>query len=134
MKILLVANMHYVPAQGGAIKVYRYLLEALAARGHDCRVVVRACSPQNGPATLTEFRADLEADGISLIASSDDLTLFRSDGVEVHAVTDATHLPIHLMQQIKLFAPHWTLVGSEDPGQVLLAAALQVSPDRVVSL
>ena len=41
MRILLAQNSLYYPAHGGGDKSNRLLLEALAARGHECRVVAR---------------------------------------------------------------------------------------------
>ncbi len=41
MRILLAQNALYYPAYGGGDRSNRMLLEALAARGHVCRVVAR---------------------------------------------------------------------------------------------
>ena len=41
MRILLAQNSLYYPAHGGGDKSNRMLMEALAARGHECRVVAR---------------------------------------------------------------------------------------------
>jgi hypothetical protein len=41
MRILLAQNSLYYPAHGGGDKSNRLLIEALAARGHVCRVVAR---------------------------------------------------------------------------------------------
>ena len=41
MRILLAQNSLYYPAHGGGDKSNRLLIEALAARGHECRVVAR---------------------------------------------------------------------------------------------
>ena len=41
MRILLAQNSLYYPAHGGGDKSNRLLMEALAARGHECRVVAR---------------------------------------------------------------------------------------------
>ena len=49
MRILLAQNSLYYPAHGGGDKSNRLLMEALAARGHACRVVARArCVPAPG--------------------------------------------------------------------------------------
>jgi surfactin synthase thioesterase subunit/glycosyltransferase involved in cell wall biosynthesis len=45
MRILLAQNARYYPAYGGGDKSNRLLMEALAARGHECRVMAR----QEGP-------------------------------------------------------------------------------------
>jgi len=44
MRILLAQNSLYYPAHGGGDKSNRLLVEALAARGHVCRVVARIAS------------------------------------------------------------------------------------------
>ena len=41
MRILLAQNSLYYPAHGGGDKSNRLLMEALAARGHECRAVAR---------------------------------------------------------------------------------------------
>src|SRR5438552_1419363 len=41
MRILLAQNSLYYPAHGGGDKSNRLLLEALSARGHECRAVAR---------------------------------------------------------------------------------------------
>ena len=41
MRILLAQNSRYYPAHGGGDKSNRLLMEALAARGHECQVVAR---------------------------------------------------------------------------------------------
>ncbi|HEU4508036.1 MAG TPA: amino acid adenylation domain-containing protein, partial [Pyrinomonadaceae bacterium] len=131
MKILLAQNMLYIPTMGGANKANRLLVEGLVERQHSCRVVAPAIG-SHGPKTVSQFREQLAAHGIDLAPSSNGADVFRHKGVEIHAVREATQLRSHLVQQIREFKPDWTVVSSQDPGQVLLEAALRETAGRVV--
>jgi surfactin synthase thioesterase subunit/glycosyltransferase involved in cell wall biosynthesis len=104
MRILLAQNSLYYPAHGGGDKSNRLLMEALAARGHACRVVARGVTP-----------------------------LFERAGVEVHAVTDA-NLRAHFAGQVEAFEPEIILASTDDPAQMLLEVALRAPSARVVYL
>jgi surfactin synthase thioesterase subunit/glycosyltransferase involved in cell wall biosynthesis len=104
MRILLAQNSLYYPAHGGGDKSNRLLMEALAARGHACRVVARGATP-----------------------------MFERAGVEVHTVADA-NLRAHFASQVEAFAPEIILVSTDDPAQMLLEAALRAPHARVVYL
>jgi surfactin synthase thioesterase subunit/glycosyltransferase involved in cell wall biosynthesis len=58
LKILLAQNAVYHPAHGGGEKSNRLLMEALAVRGHQCRVVARGA-------------ADLDLQGVHIRAAAD---------------------------------------------------------------
>ena len=58
LKILLAQNAVYHPAHGGGEKSNRLLMEALAARGHQCRVVARGAT-------------DLQIEGVHIRAAAD---------------------------------------------------------------
>ncbi len=133
MKILLTQNMIYLPTLNGAIKGNRALVEGLAARNMPCRVVTLA-APVPGQQARAEFLRELDAQGVREIASSGGVDIFHLHGVEVHAVADSAQLRAYLIEQIREFEPTWTLIPSEDPGQILLEAALKTSPGRVVFL
>jgi glycosyltransferase involved in cell wall biosynthesis len=98
-------------------------MEGLAARGHACRAVVRATSP-TGPPSIAAFRQALEARGLWIRETNASAVVFEHQGVEVHAVTDSSKLRAYVCAQIREFQPTWSLVASEDPGQVLLEASL----------
>ena len=106
MRIALVQSSPYLPSLGGANKANRLLLEQLAARGHACHAIGLAGSPA--------------------------LPAFRHEGVEVEAVQDASRLRGHVAERLRALAPDWVLVSSEDPAQMLLQAALEACPSRVV--
>ena len=130
MKILLAMNLPYYPTLGGANKGNRFMVEALAEKGHELRVVVPALgTPSN--ITHDEFIGRLEADGIAVVCD-DGVDRFKLNGVEAHAVEMPTRLRTHLVEQINEFAPEWVLVASEEPTQKLLQAALAAAPGRVI--
>src|SRR6185295_2358442 len=133
MKILLVQSLAYIPSFGGANKANRVLIEGLALRGHDCRVVA-AATPDLQPQAQTQLRAELAARGIPVTFSSPSKLIFHNHGVEVHAATDGFHLRSELKEQMNNFEPAWTLVSCEDPAQTLLQAALEMDSSRVVSI
>ncbi len=133
MKILLVQNSTYIPTYGGANKANRLILERLAAHQHNCRAVAAAWGLQGGGGE-SQFRRELAQRGINVTHLSSQAIVFGHHGVEVHAVEDVYQFRAYAANQIKTFAPTWTLVSSEDPGQVLLEAALEASPSRVIYL
>jgi surfactin synthase thioesterase subunit/glycosyltransferase involved in cell wall biosynthesis len=112
MRILLAQNSLYYPAHGGGDKSNRLLMEALAARGHACRVVARGATP-------TSAEGGVE--------------VFERAGVEVHVVNDAM-LRAHFAGQVEAFAPEIVLASTDDPAQALLEAALHAPRARVVYL
>jgi glycosyltransferase involved in cell wall biosynthesis len=122
-RILLVQNGLYLPAHGGANKVNRAIVEGLAAKNHTCRAVVRAHTIHGSNSPLPLLDA-LSLRGIAPELVTGDAVVFRLNGVEVHAVTDGSKLRERVMDQMNDFCPGWTLVASEDPGQVLLKACL----------
>lgn len=134
MKILLASSTVFVPTHGGENKANRLLLEGLAERGHRCRVVAPAFGAQ-GPGSRPEFLEALEERGLSVTRfSSSGADVFNQKAVEVYAVADSSQLHRHAAEEIRAFDPDWTLISSEDPGQVLLETALAQSPSRVIYL
>lgn len=133
MKILLVQNMTYIPEQGGANKGNRLLMEAMSERGHSCRMLTLSTSVQ-GYRNRQRFVEELARRGISIVSCFPGIDIFSHRGIEVHAATDSASLRNHLSDQIHEFNPTWTLVSSEDTGQILLKTALGVSPLRVIYL
>lgn len=131
MRILLAQSTVYVPTHGGENKANRLLVEGLAARGHECRVISPALGAQ-GPGARAQFLEALSSRGLSVRASGDGVDVFTQHGVEVHAVGESAQLRRRLAQQIEAFQPTWTLISSEDPGQVLLETAVKAAPRRVV--
>jgi surfactin synthase thioesterase subunit/glycosyltransferase involved in cell wall biosynthesis len=129
MRILLAQNSLYYPAHGGGDKSNRLLLEALAARGHQCRAVARIA--EFGERGHARYVAELAARGVEFSAEGG-MVRFERNGVGVHVATQG-NLRAHFEARIAEFAPDAILASTDDPAQVLLEAALR-SPSRVVYL
>lgn len=129
MRILMTMNVPYTRFEGGANRSNRHLLEGLAARGHRVAVVTPALA---APSSIThdQWRADLARRGVAVAAdgAADRLVL---NGVEVTAVREQRDMRAELRRVATDFQPDWILVASEDPSQTLLAAALDLAPQRV---
>ena len=131
MRILLAQNSLYYPAHGGGDKSNRLLIEALAARGHECRVVARI--GVFGDAGHTQYLESLAARGVTPQSSADGVVVFERAGVAVHVVTKG-NLRAHFAGQAEVFAPDVILVSTDDPAQLLLEVALRLAQARVVYL
>jgi surfactin synthase thioesterase subunit/glycosyltransferase involved in cell wall biosynthesis len=131
MRILLAQNSLYYPAHGGGDKSNRLLMEALAARGHACRVAARIAVP--GEREHDCYLAELAARGVTPTSVDGGVVVFERARVEVHTVTNA-NLRAHFAGQVEAFAPEIILVSTDDPAQVLLEAALRAPRARVVYL
>ncbi|MGD0501032.1 MAG: thioesterase domain-containing protein [Bryobacteraceae bacterium] len=130
MRILLAQNSLYYPAHGGGDKSNRLLMEALAVRGHACRVVARI--PVFGPAEQARYVADLAARGTAPVPRVPGVVEFERGGVEVRVVANAG-LRAYFDSQVEEFRPGVILTSTDDPSQLLLEAALG-STARVVYL
>ena len=82
----------------------------LAGQGHDCRAV-----------TPTPAGDEIERERVV-------------DGIAIHSVPHLQRHPGVLAEEIRAFAPEWVLVSSEDVAHVLLRAAAQAAPGRMVYL
>ncbi len=131
MRILLAQNSQYYPSHGGGDKSNRLLMEALAARGHACRVVARISV--FGEREHERYLADLAGRGVTPESADSGVVTFRRAGVDVHVVTH-TNLRAYLVAQTKTFRPEVILASTDDPAQVLLEAALHAVNARVVYL
>ena len=131
MRILLGQNSQYYPAHGGGDKSNRLLIEALAARGHACRVVARISV--FGAREQERYIADLAARGVAPADCSGGAVRFTRAGVDVHVVTVGS-LGAYFAAQIGDFRPDAILTSTDDPAQVLLVAALRGGSARVIYL
>ena len=131
MRILLAQNSLYYPAHGGGDKSNRLLVEALAARGHECRVVARISV--FGEAEHTHYLETLAARGITPQSVAGGVVVFQRAGVQVHVVTNG-NLRAYFAAQAEAFAPGVILVSTDDPAQLLLEVALRNATARVVYL
>jgi surfactin synthase thioesterase subunit/glycosyltransferase involved in cell wall biosynthesis len=130
MRILLAQNSLYFPAHGGGDKSNRLLIEALAARGHECRAVARISV--FGSREQECYVADLAARGVAA-SVRDGVTAFDRNGVGVGVVTDGS-LRASFEAELKRFRPEIILASSDDPAQLLLETALRRPEARVVYL
>jgi glycosyltransferase involved in cell wall biosynthesis len=129
MRILLVQNSQYYPAYGGGNKSNRLLLEALAAKGHRCRVLTRVSEAGIGEGLIALLRDR----GITPSVDAATVT-FALSGVEVRTETDLSGLRERWSAEIRRFHPQWVIVSSDDPAQLFLETALEASRGRVVYL
>src|SRR6187402_2891383 len=113
MRLLLVQNSVYVPTHGGANKGNRLMMEALAARGHECHVVAQGAAVQ-GAVSRESFLRELDTRRIPLLRSTPLVDVFELAGVEVQATRTPAHLRRSVADAIHALDPRWILVASED--------------------
>jgi len=130
MRILLAQNSLYFPAHGGGDKSNRLLIEALAARGHDCRVVARISV--FGASEQERYLSDLAKRGVAY-ELNDGIVSFRRKGVGVRVVTNA-NLRACFAAEAESFRPEVILASTDDPPQLLLETALRQKDARVIYL
>jgi surfactin synthase thioesterase subunit/glycosyltransferase involved in cell wall biosynthesis len=127
VRVLLGHNSTYYPSQGGGDKSNRLLMEALAARGHSVRVVTRV--EQFGEAGHAALMEALDARGVAHTEGR-----FTLGGVDVHTLTRDPNMRGYFARQIAEFDPDAIILSTDDPGQLLLDAALEAPRARVVFL
>jgi len=132
MRILLAHNSLYYPSHGGGDISNRLLMEALAARGHVCRVVARLAS--FGPAEHERFLESLRQRSVTVESAASGVVTFNHAGVEVHVLTAQASPRGYFAQQVGEFSPSVILTSTDDPAQLLLEAALRAEGPRVVYL
>ncbi|WP_066361582.1 glycosyltransferase family 4 protein [Herbidospora mongoliensis] len=133
MRILLAQNMFHLPSHGGANKSNRIMMEQLAARGHECHVV----APMSGAlrdTSIDDHVTYLKGLGAEVTSATPDVLKYRYNGVQAHVVTRASSLARQIGEVAGEVSPDWTLVPSDDPGLIVLGAALKATPERVVYL
>jgi surfactin synthase thioesterase subunit/glycosyltransferase involved in cell wall biosynthesis len=122
MRILLAHNSTYYPAHGGGDISNRLLIEALAARGHECLVVCRTAS--HGAEAHRELLAELAHRDVAATVEEPGIVRFPLNDVEIHTATETPHLRDYFTRQIGAFQPDVILASTDDSAQVLLHAAL----------
>lgn len=130
MRILLAQNSLYFPAHGGGDKSNRLLIEALAAHGHECRVVARISV--FGEREQQKYLADLAARGVTPDVRNG-VVSFPRNGVSVRVVTNA-NLRDCFAAEAASFRPEVILASTDDPPQLLLETALRQPDARIVYL
>lgn len=126
MRILLAQNLPHLTGHGGAIRANRLMLAQLAAQGRECRVVAPlGVSPER-------LRSRVAAGGGTWLGEHQDAFRYRVAGVSGDAVVTGSRLVRHIWEVVDAFQPDWVLVPSDDPGGLVLGAALVAAPTRVV--
>src|SRR5580692_7909935 len=131
MRILLAHNSLYYPSFGGGDKSNRLLMEALAARGHDVRVVARIAN--FGEQEHAQFLAELEARGLTADVTQG-AARFDLNGVDVRTLTLNPQLRAYFSQQVAEFDPDVILTSTDDPAQLLFDIASRAPRARLVYL
>jgi surfactin synthase thioesterase subunit/glycosyltransferase involved in cell wall biosynthesis len=131
MRILLAHNSLYYPSHGGGDKSNRLLMEALAARGHEVRVVARL--ERFGPEEQDRFLRRLASAGIQAEVISPEVRL-RLNGVDVRTLTLDPHLRAFFSGHVAAFDPDVIIASTDDPAQLLLDIAIRTARARVVYL
>lgn len=132
MRILLAHNSLYYPSHGGGDKSNRLLVEALAARGHEVRVVTRV--ERFGEADHERHLAELARRGVEPVEITAAIVRLRLRGVDVHTLTRSPQLRGYFQEQIQVFDPDVIVTSTDDPAQVLFDLAVAALRARVVYL
>ena len=130
MRILLAQPLGYLYTSGGAHKANRLLMEGLAARGHACRVL-SPLSASESVKSRAELLAELAQRGVGLRQAPGGVEGYFLNGVEVRVTQNYLHQCAVLAGQVREFRPDVLLV-SEDTAHLMLGAALEADPARVV--
>ena len=131
MRILLAHNSLYYPSHGGGDKSNRLLMEALAARGHEVRVVARIA--RFGPEEHQQVLQQLQARGVQPEVTPDAVR-FLLNGVDVHTLTLNAQLRAYFSEQLTAFDPDVIVTSTDDPGQLLFDVARRFQRARLVYL
>ncbi|MCW5978311.1 MAG: glycosyltransferase [Bryobacteraceae bacterium] len=137
MRILLTSSASHAPPRGGSTRSNLAWLEYLASRGHDCRIVAPA-PLRDTPRRAARVASDLDEQGIRTSHLKTDAALgfdaLRKGDITLYAVADPARLRAVLRRKLRIFQPDWTLVSSEDLGQVLLREAVEHGAGRAIYL
>ncbi|MFF2482378.1 glycosyltransferase family 4 protein [Paenibacillus sp. NPDC058071] len=127
MKILLVQSIGYLYPWGGAHKANRILLEGLAERGHQCRVI----TPPMYIPDYNEYIADKKATGeLELLEEDEELFVIQKNGVISYTVKKAFRVFAFIKRMIEEFQPDLTIV-SEDNTHLLFETVLETKTRTV---
>src|SRR5260370_12428962 len=132
MRILLAHNSLYYPSHGGGDRSNRLLMEALAARGHDVRVVARI--EHFGEPAHAQYLDQLAIRGVVPESTGPEAVRLRLHGVDVHTLTLNPRLRGYFEAQIAAFDPDVIVTSTDDPAQLLFDVALRAPRARVVHL
>src|SRR5438445_9959176 len=99
MRILLAHNSTYYPAHGGGDKSNRLLIEALAAKGHSCRVAARLAG--FGIREHDQFLEDLRTREVPITSSDNGIVTFTLNYVEVRLASHNASLRAFFSAEIE---------------------------------
>jgi glycosyltransferase involved in cell wall biosynthesis len=132
VNILLAQATVFVPAWGGANKSNLLILKSLITRGHKCALVAPALGV-HGCRNRVEFELEIEKRRMKLLSRENGVDVLEHDGLRLFAAA-AGQLASVFRAAIEQLCPDCILVASEDPGQILLQAALDRGRAPVVYL
>src|ERR1700733_9015661 len=132
MRILLAHNSLYYPSFGGGDKSNKLLMEALASRGHEVRVVARV--EKFGAEAHSHLLSELASRSVDANEPTPASIQFHLNGVDTRVLTRDPHLRAFFDAQVHDFDPDVILTSTDDPGQLLLQTALHAHRARVVYL
>lgn len=132
MRILLAHNSTYYPSHGGGDKSNRLLMEALAARGHEARVVTRV--ERFGDEAHARLAAELEGRGVATLRAEGVSLTYTLGGVDVRVLTRDPNLRSFFSMNLAEFRPEIVVTSTDDPGQLLTDLALKQADSRMVYL
>lgn len=132
MRILLAHNSLYFPSYGGGDKSNRLLMEALAARGHQVRVVARV--ETFGAPAHRALLEELIRRGVRPEEKDRTAIQIGLNGVDVRVLSRNPHLRAYFSAQIQEFDPDVILTSTDDPAHLLFDVALRATRARVVYL
>ncbi|QJC53263.1 glycosyltransferase [Paenibacillus albicereus] len=132
MRIALIQALGYFISYSGACKANRNLMEGLARIGHEC-LVLTATPNDNGLSDEALFADKLARGEVERVRSDEACDVYRSAGVEIHALRDAGALREFVRERMEAFRPEWVLV-TEDRVPAVLESALLAAPGQVVEI
>jgi len=106
-------------------------MEALAARGHDVRVVSRV--EKFGADAHGKLLEDLASRAVPVVISGVSVR-FSLHGVEVFTLTQEPNVRAYFSHHLAEFDPDVIVTSTDDPGQLLLDLAVRAPRARVVYL
>lgn len=132
MRLLLAQNMYHLPSRGGASNSNRLIFERFAERGHEAHVVA-PLTGQIATVSLDDLPGYLTTLGARIIERSARKVVYEYHGVTVHGVVRRQDLAREVMAVAGQVDVDWALVSNDDPGMLMLSAALRSAP-RVLYL
>lgn len=122
MRILLASNAQYFPAHGGGERSNRMLMEALAARGHQCLVITRLDRFGGEPAA--QWLAGVAGREVTPAAIPAGFS-FELGGIRVVIASQPSSFRAFFLFHKDAFRPNIIITSTDDPAQLLLGAALE---------